>query len=80
MGLREYSASQRLCHHASSFDANAFYSLLMATIREAGSDELELLEDAFPEVVRELRQRYNAPGEIIEGDRFSHEDKLQWIK
>jgi hypothetical protein len=41
---------------------NAFYSLLMATIREAGSEELERLESAFPDTVAELRKRYNAPG------------------
>ncbi len=38
-----------------------FYALVMACIRQADSDNLEKLREAFPDVVHEFRARYNAP-------------------
>ncbi len=62
----EYHASSRLESAALEIrekqGANAFYSLLMAAMRQAGSEEQEKLEEAFPEAARLLRMRYNAPG------------------
>ena len=46
----------------------SFYALLMAVIRRADTDNLAALERAFPDVVKELRQRYSAPGGVLESD------------
>lgn len=48
-----------------------FYALLMAAMRQADSDNLELLCDAFPEVWNELQARYHAPGGVLrDGEIF----------
>lgn len=39
-----------------------FYAIIMAAMRRADTDNLELLVNAFPQVFTELRERYNAPG------------------
>jgi len=39
-----------------------FYAMIMAAMRRADSDNLELLRSAFPHVLTELRERYKAPG------------------
>jgi len=39
-----------------------FYAILMAAIRQADSDNLELLKQAFPETFSELYARYHSPG------------------
>ena len=41
-----------------------FYSLIMAAMRQADTDNLYALERAFPEVWRELKYRYNSPGGV----------------
>ena len=69
MGLKEYEASKHLSLAAHQHDANAFYALLMATMREAGSNELDKLEGGFPEIIQELRKRYNAPGGVLPDDK-----------
>jgi len=45
-----------------------FYALIMAAMRGADTDNLDKLRAAFPEVYRELRERYNAPGGQIPTD------------
>lgn len=45
-----------------------FYALLMAAMRTADSPNLARLQDAFPEVYYELRERYNAPGGYLPGE------------
>ena len=42
-----------------------FYALIMAAMRQADSDNRELLCDAFPEVWNELQARYHAPGGVL---------------
>lgn len=39
-----------------------FYGIIMAAMRRADTDNLELLQRAFPETWEELQQRYHAPG------------------
>jgi hypothetical protein len=68
MYRNEYFASRELVSKANSLPANAFYSLIMAAMREAGTDEGELLRIAFPDVFRELKARHNAPGGLLEGE------------
>ena len=68
MSVREYKASQELELRALELDANAFYSLIMAAIRQADTDNLWALRAAFPGVYEELAQRRNAPGGILPDD------------
>jgi hypothetical protein len=45
-----------------------FYALIMAAARKADTlNEAKLIE-AFPDAVRELQARYNAPGGILPGE------------
>lgn len=46
----------------------SFYSLIMAAIRKADSDNIERLKAAFPETWTELKARYNAPGGLLPGE------------
>ncbi len=39
-----------------------FYAIIMAAMRRADTDNLELLRNAFPQVFTELDARYKAPG------------------
>jgi len=45
-----------------------FYALVMAAMRQADTFNLELLADAFPATLEELRERYNAPGGVLGSD------------
>lgn len=47
----------------------SFYALIMAAMRQADSDNIVKLMDAFPDVWSELRNRYNTPWGILPGDR-----------
>ena len=46
-----------------------FYALLMAAMRQADTDNLIRLDAEWPDVVREFRARYRAPGGILPLDR-----------
>jgi hypothetical protein len=50
---------------------HSFYAILMAAMRKADSDNLDLLEKAFPEVYQELLDRYSAPGGYLKGEDSS---------
>ncbi len=54
----------------------SFYALLLAAVRNADSDNLVLLETAFPGVVANLRRRYHAPGGLLPGERDWFDDEL----
>jgi len=45
-----------------------FYSIIMAAMRRADSDNLEKLQSAFPRQAEELQVRYNAPGGYVSKD------------
>lgn len=45
-----------------------FYALIMAAMRQADTDNLALLREAFPETCAELRARINAPNGVLPGD------------
>lgn len=69
MGYLEYQGSKRLSLCAHEVCAgNAFYSLLMAAMREADSWNASKLQEVYPEVWSELQRRYNAPGGKLEGE------------
>ena len=45
-----------------------FYALIQAAMRQADTDNLVLLQEAWPRQWEDLQMRYNAPGGILEGD------------
>ncbi len=45
-----------------------FYALIQAAMRTADTDNLEKLKEAWPEVWRELQDRYNAPDGYLPGE------------
>lgn len=46
-----------------------FYALIQAAMRQADTDNLERLKQAFPDVWAELLQRYDAPGGVLEDEK-----------
>lgn len=61
--LREYHASKRL---EVPYGANRFYTFLLAAMREADTNNLAKLKEAFPDVFDQLSMRYNAPGGALD--------------
>ena len=51
-----------------SAEGYPFYALVMALMREADSDNLGKLQQAFPEIWQELKARYAAPGGFLDGE------------
>jgi hypothetical protein len=45
-----------------------YYSLIMAAMRLADTENLEKLREAFPQVWQDLEARYNSPGGFLAGD------------
>lgn len=80
VGVREYHASQKLelkAHELrDSLGANQFYSLLSAAFRVAGSDEADLLEQAFPGLRYTLSTRYMSPAGLMPGESWREGDLL----
>lgn len=63
MSLYDYRVGQEI----SSKDY-PFYALIQAAMRQADTDNLQKLREAFPETHKELLIRYNAPGGVIDSD------------
>lgn len=59
----DYEASK----HAALQDY-PFHALIMAAMRQADTDNLEILKAGFPGTWTELDARYNAPGGLLPGD------------
>ena len=45
-----------------------FYAIIQAAMRQADTDNLDKLKEAWPKVWEELQNRYKAPGGILEGE------------
>lgn len=45
-----------------------FYALIMAAMHKADSENIAKLSTVFPDTWRELVDRYNAPGGVLNGD------------
>jgi len=58
-----------------SIDDSPFDSLIMAAMRKADSDNIELLKDAFPQIWEELSLRYNAPGGFLDDEEMGDEER-----
>jgi hypothetical protein len=63
MSYYDYRVSQEIAATDPPFAA-----LIMAAARKADSDNVELLREAWPETIAELRARYNAPGGLLPGE------------
>jgi len=64
MNLYDYLKSQEI-----SKQDYPFYALIMAAMRQADTHNLELLQEAFPEVWAQFIARYNAPGGRLENEK-----------
>jgi len=45
-----------------------FYALIQAAMRQADTDNLEKLKEAFPYTWTELKARFDAPGGLLLGE------------
>ena len=69
MSLHSYQQSLQIsAGKAIPVGTPQFSALIISAMRQADTDNMMRLENAFPEIATELRQRYNAPGGIIRGD------------
>lgn len=64
MSLHEYKVSQEI-----ALQDYPFYALVMAVMRQADTDNTELLRQTWPEVWNELHARYHAPGGILQQEK-----------
>ena len=64
MSLHDYKVSQQL-----SMADHPFYALIMAAMRQADTDNLRKLAREWPGIYTELKQRYDAPGGLLFGER-----------
>lgn len=65
MSKYDYEVSKTLFGSTRDY---SFASLIMGAGRVADTENLAKLEEAWPEIIAELRERYNAPGGILPGD------------
>lgn len=63
MSLYDYKESLKI-----ECENYGFYSLIMASMRQADDKNLYKLKTCFPDIYNELKQRYNAPGGLLEND------------
>lgn len=63
MSLHEYISSKEI-----GKKDYPFYALIMAAMRQADTNNLEKLKLIFPEVFKEIQDRYDAPGGKLDGD------------
>ena len=63
MSYFDYKMSQQI-----AAEDYPFYALIMAAMRQADTDNFELLQIAFPEVWKELNARYHAPKGVLPGE------------
>ncbi len=64
MSLHEYRESLRI-----SANDPGFYAIIMAATLKADDNNFRKLLAAWPDVVEERRERYNAPGGLLPGEK-----------
>ena len=69
LNLIDYEISKRL-----AAKDIPFYALIAGAIRKADTGNLARLESAFPEITRDLKRRYNAPGGVLPEDNIQGDD------
>jgi hypothetical protein len=71
MGLYEYLGSRSIAgkiHELTMGDE--FYSLLMAAMRFADTDNTEKIKREWPNLYEEFRKRYSAPGGTLDAEEM----------
>lgn len=67
----EYDGSRKVVAYLRRLTTgNEFYTLIMAAMQLADTDNLEKLRAAFPDTYQELMDRYNSPGGLIGAERI----------
>ncbi len=63
MSLYDYEQGKKIemCQYS-------FYGIIQAAMRQADTDNVEKLRSAFPEVWKELQERYHASGGFLNSD------------
>ena len=64
MSLYDYQKSKEI-----AAEDYPFYALIMAAMRQADSNNIDLLKFAFSETWHELEARYNSPGGFLPDDK-----------
>ena len=67
MSLYDYRRSIELAKND-----EPFYALIMAALRRADTENVEMLKSCWPDVWEELQSRYNAPGGFINNEEPDH--------
>jgi len=73
MSLYDYRESQEI-----EKQGYCFYALVMACMRQADTENSEQLQRIFPDIFKELEERYHTPGGLIESEKpkpITEEDK-----
>ncbi len=65
MSLEDYLIGVKI---AAMVDDDFYYAIIQAAMRNADTDNLEKLKAAWPNVWKELQERYSAPGGKLKGD------------
>ena len=66
----EYQGSKKVSAFAIDLsEGDEFYTLIMAAYRFADTTNANKLERAFPEIIREFKERYDAPGGKLPSDK-----------
>lgn len=63
MSYHEYKVSTYI-----SLKDYPFYAIIMAAMRQADTDNTEKLQEAWPDVWKELEARYQMPGGFLPGE------------
>ncbi len=72
MSHHDYEVSKLISSHD-----HPFYALIMAAMRQADTDNAEILKRAFPAVRAELQARYDAPGGILPNERLARANRKE---
>jgi len=71
MGLNEYEKGRELELYCLQHDIG-FYAVIQCALRMADTNNLATLEIGFGPELEELRQRYHAPGGILESEHLTN--------
>ena len=63
MSLYDYEVGRKI-----AIQDYPFYALIQAAMRQADTDNLQRLKQAWPQVWQELEARYHAPGGVLPDD------------
>lgn len=71
MSLHDYEIGREIAAHG-----YPFYALIQAAMRQADTDNVVKLQEAWPAVWEEFMRRYNAPGGKLINDEWCPKGEL----